>query len=112
MEYRPTKIVIESDRIKSEATINDRYSKYLKETFDIDDKRYEAYQIALKRAKKLGHKKFYTSDASADGFGMELYCHYYEEDACLKKRGKFEKTKRYDYQSFNQFNDSQKQFNL
>jgi hypothetical protein len=107
-EYNPTKILIESNRIKSDSIINDRYSKYLKGTFDIDDKSNEVYQIAFKLAKKLGHKKVYASDASADWFGVELDWDNYDEDAYLKKLGQFEKTKRYDYESFYQLDDSLK----
>jgi len=106
--YKPTKILIESNRIKADSIINEQYSKYLKGTFNIDDESSEKYQIAFKLAKKLGHKKVYASDASADWFGVDLDWDNYDEDAELKKLGQFEKAKRYDYQSFYQLHDSLK----
>lgn len=107
-EYKPTKILVETNRIKSDSLINDRYKKYLNGTFNIDDKSNEVYQVAFKLAKKLGHKRVYSSDASADWFGVELDWDNYDDEAYLKSRGQFEKASRYDYESFYELHDSLK----
>jgi len=107
-KYNPTKILVEANRIKSDSIINDRYQKYLNGKFNIDDKSNEIYQIAFKLAKKLGHKKVYSSDASADWFGANLDWDNYDGDAYQKKLGQFEKATRYDYEPFYKLHDSLK----
>jgi len=107
-KYNPTKILIEANRIKSDSIINDRYQKYLNGKFNIDDKSNEVYQIAFKLAKKLGHKKVYSSDASADWFGVNLDWDNYDGNAYQKKLNQFEKATRYDYQPFYKLHDSLK----
>lgn len=107
-KYNPTKILVEANRIKSDSIINDRYQKYLNGKFNIDDKSNEVYQIAFKLAKKLGHKKVYSSDASADWFGVDLDWDNYDGDAYQKKLGQFEKATRYDYEPFYELQDSLK----
>jgi len=105
-EYNPTKILLEWPRIKMDSITNERYQNYLGGSFDITDKANEVYQIGFKLAKKLGHNKVYCSDASADWFGVELDWDNYNEDAYLKSRGQFEKSNRYDYESFYELGDS------
>lgn len=105
-EYNPTKILLEWPRIKMDSITNERYQNYLGGSFDITDKGNEVYQIGFKLAKKLGHNKIYCSDASADWFGVELDWDNYNEDAYLKSRGQFEKSNRYDYESFYELGDS------
>src|SRR5690606_36460044 len=69
--YKPTKILVEWNRIKADSITNVRYQNFLKDSFDISDKTNEVYQIGFKLAKKLGHNRTYCSDASADWFGVE-----------------------------------------
>jgi hypothetical protein len=106
--YKPTKILLEWDRIEMDSITNERYQNYLSGTFSIDDKSNEVYQIGFKLAKKLGHGKIYCSDASADWFGVELDWDNYDADAYLKSKGQYEKSTRYDYQSFYELSDSLK----
>ncbi|MBK8561869.1 MAG: hypothetical protein IPN76_00555 [Saprospiraceae bacterium] len=107
-EYKPTKILVEWDRIKDDSIANERYLKYLNGTFSIDDKSNEVYQLGFKLAKKLGHKKIYCSDASAEWFGVELDWDNYDVEAYLKSKGQYEKSTRYDFQSFYELSDSLK----
>lgn len=107
-KYRPTKILLEWPRIQMDSIANNRYHNYLKGSFKIDNKRNEIYQIGFKLAKKLGHQRIYCSDASANWFGAELDWDNYDGDAYLKAKGQYEKSKRYDYDSFYELNDSLK----
>lgn len=105
-EYKPTKILLEWPRIKMDSITNERYQNYLNGSFEINDKSNEVYQIGFKLAKKLGHNRVYCSDASADWFGVELDWDNYDGDAYLKSKGQFEKSTRYDYESFYELGDS------
>jgi len=107
-EYRPTKILVEWDRIKMDSITNERYQAFLNGTFLLNDKSNEVYQIGFKLAKKLGHKKVYCSDASAEWFGVELDWDNYDAEAYLKSKGQYEKSTRYDFQSFYEWSDSLK----
>lgn len=104
--YNPTKILLEWPRIKMDSITNERYQNYLNGSFDINDKSDETYQIGFKLAKRLGHNRVYCSDASADWFGVELDWDNYDEEAYLKSKGQFEKSTRYDYESFYELGDS------
>lgn len=107
-EYKPTKILVEWDRIKVDSIANERYLNYLNGTFSIDDKRNEVYQLGFKLAKKLGHKKIFCSDASAEWIGVELDWDNYDVEAYLKSKGQYEKSTRYNFQSFYELCDSLK----
>jgi len=107
-EYKPTKILLEWDRIEMDSIANERFQKYLSGKYSIDDKSNEVYQIGFKLAKKSGHRKIYCSDASADWFGVELDWDNYDAETYLKSKGQYEKSTRYDYQSFYEQNDSLK----
>lgn len=107
-EYQPTKILIERNRIKYDSIINNQYSNYLNGSFSIEDKSNEVYQISFKLAQRLGHKKVYPSDASADWFGVELDWDKYDGDEYSKELGQFEKENRYDYESLYEMHDSLK----
>jgi hypothetical protein len=107
-EYKPTKILLELDRIELDSIINIRFQNYLIGVFNIDDKSNEIYQIGFRLAKKLGHKKVYCSDAAAEWFGVELDWDNYDTDAYLKSKGQYEKVNRYDYQAFYERSDSLK----
>jgi hypothetical protein len=107
-EYKPTKILLEWDRIAKDSIANDHYQKYLRGTFSIEDKSNEVYQIGFKLAKKLGHRKIYCCDASADWFGVELDWDNYDAEAYLKSKGQYEKSTRYDFQLFYELSDSLK----
>lgn len=106
--YKPTKILVEWDRIKDDSIANERYLKYLKGTFSIDDKSNEVYQIGFKLAKKLNHEKIYCSDASAEWVGVEMDWDKYDAEAYLKSKGQYEKSTRYNFQSFYELMDSLK----
>lgn len=107
-EYKPTKILLEWNRIKMDSITNDRFKKYRNGEFSIDDKSNEVYQIGFKLAEKLGHNNVYCSDASANWFGVELDWDNYDEDTYLKSRGQYGKANRYDYESFYSLGDSLK----
>lgn len=107
-EYKPTKILLEWNRIKMDSITNKRFQNYLDGKFKIDDKRNEVYQIGFKLARKLKHNSVYCSDASAKWFGVELDWENYDEEAYLKSRGQYEKVNRYDYQSLYELHDSLK----
>ncbi|MFZ4545402.1 MAG: DUF5694 domain-containing protein [Saprospiraceae bacterium] len=106
--YKPTKILVEWDRIQRDSITNERYQEYLNGTFSIDDKRNEVYQLGFKLAKKMGHKRIFCSDASAEWFGVELDWDNYDVEAYLKSKRQYEKSTRYDYQSFYERSDSLK----
>jgi len=107
-KYKPTKILLEGNRIKMDSITNEQFQKYLEGDFNIEDKRGEDYQIGFKLAKKLGLKRIYSSDASADWFGVELDWENYDEAKYLKSKGQFEKANRYDFESFYELKDSMK----
>jgi hypothetical protein len=107
-KYKPTKILIEQSRIKSDSSINMQYSNYLNNEFSIKEKKNEIYQIAFRLGEKLNHSKIFCSDASADWFGVKLDWENYDEDAYLKSLGHYEKAKRYDYNSIYELGDSLK----
>jgi hypothetical protein len=107
-KYKPTKILVEWDRIQDDSIANVRYLKYLNGTFSLHDKSNEVYQIGFKLAKKLGHKKIYCSDAPSEWFGVELDWDNYDVETYLKSKGQYEKSTRYDFQSFYELSDSLK----
>ncbi|PIB32663.1 DUF5694 domain-containing protein [Maribacter sp. 4G9] len=107
-EYKPTKILIESNRIKGDSILNEKYQNFLSGNYDISDKPNEIYQIGFKLAKRLKHPRIYCSDASADWFGVELDWDNYDDVSYLKSKGQYEKFIRYDYESFYNLHDSLK----
>ena len=107
-KYSPTKILLEVNRISGDSLINDKYTKYLNNQFDITDKHNEIYQIGFKLAKKLNHQKIYCSDAGVDWCGVNLDWENYNEKDYLKSRGQLKKATRYDYNSYYQLSDSLK----
>lgn len=107
-EYKPTKILLELNRIEMDSLTNESYQSYLKGKFLIDDKTNEVYQIGFKLAKKLGHHRVYCSDADAKWFGVNLDWDNYDAEAYLKSKGQYEKTTRYDYESLYRLQDSLK----
>lgn len=106
--YKPTKILVEWSRIEDDSITNQRYLQYLDGTFSLNDKSNEVYQIGFKLAKKLGHKKIYCSDASAEWCGVEIDWENYDVEAYLKSKGQYKKSTRYDFQSFYELCDSLK----
>lgn len=106
--YKPTKILLESSRIEADSILNSRYNEYIKGNYDISEKRSELYQIGFKLAKKLGHTRIYSSDASAEWFGANLDWDNYDSDAYLKSHGQYGKSHRYDYEPFYRMSDSLK----
>lgn len=106
--FRPTKILLEANRIRSDSAVNLRYQEYLNGQFDISTRRNEIYQIGFKLAKRLGHDQIYCSDARADWFGVELDWDNFDEEAYLKTHHQYDKIVRYDYDSFYRLEDSLK----
>lgn len=106
--YKPTKILVEWDRIAADSIANEHYRNYVNGTFSIDDKRNEVYQIGFKLAKRMGHRRIYCSDATAEWFGAALDWDNYDYEAYLKSKGQYEKSTRYDYQAFYRLSDSLK----
>ena len=107
--YRPTKILVEWSRTNLDSIVNERYQHYLQDSFDLSDKTNEVYQIGFKLAKKLGHDRIYCSDASASWCGVDIDWDTYDLDGYLKSKGQYEKSMRYDYEAFYQWQDSMKQ---
>jgi hypothetical protein len=107
-EYKPTKILVEWNRIKMDSLTNSWYQEYLNDKTTLEGKSNEVFQIGFKLAKKLGHNRIYCSDATADWFGVDLDWDNYDEDAYLKSQGQFEKSTRYDYDTFYEIEDSLK----
>ncbi|MFC5047651.1 DUF5694 domain-containing protein [Aquimarina hainanensis] len=105
-KYNPTKILIESDRIKMNDRINEQYQQYVHDSYDITSKRDETYQIAFKLAKKLKHDKIYCTDAPSEWFGANLDWDSYNREAYLKSTGQYNKTSRYDYNALYRLHDS------
>ncbi len=106
--FRPTKILLEANRISSDSAFNIRYQEYRKGEFDISARRNEIFQIGFKLAKQLGHEQVYCSDARADWFGVDLDWDNYDEEAYMKANHQLEKSIRYDYDSFYRLSDSLK----
>ena len=107
-KYKPTKILLEWNRIKADSIANIRYKSFLKDSFDISEKTGEDYQIGFKLAKRLNHERIYCSDAKADWFGIELDWDNFDDKAYLKSKGQYKKTNRYDFESFYEMGDSLK----
>ncbi|MCM8568545.1 DUF5694 domain-containing protein [Gramella jeungdoensis] len=106
--YRPTKILIEVNRVKYDSIINSRFEHYLSNSYSIEDKSNEVYQIGFKLAKKLGHHKVYCSDATAEWFGVQLDWDNYDGEEYMKSRGQYLKANRYDYNAIYRMHDSLK----
>lgn len=106
--YRPTKILIEANRIKYDSILSRRFEHYLNNSYSIEDKSNEIYQIAFKLAKKLKHKKVYCSDARAEWFGVKLDWDNYDGEEYLKSQGQYSKARRYDYNAIYRMHDSLK----
>jgi len=107
-KYKPTKILVEWNRIKMDSMTNSWYKEYLNNETTIEDKSNEVFQIGFKLAKILGHKKVYCSDATASWFGVNLDWDNYDEEAYLKSLGQYEKSIRYDHEAFYNISDSLK----
>ncbi len=106
--FKPTKILIERNRILSDSIINAEFLAFLANDFDVSDKRSEIYQIGFKLAKLLGHTKIYCSDATADWFGVELDWDNYDDITYVKSKGQYEQYTKHDYSKFYRKDDSLK----
>ena len=107
-KYKPTKILVEWNRIKMDSITNSWYQEYLADKTDLAEKRNEVFQIGFKLAKNLNHNQIYCSDASADWFGPELDWDTYDDESYMKSRGQYEKVSRYNYEPFYELHDSLK----
>ena len=105
-EYKPTKILLEADRIESDSLLNAYYNGYLKGEFDITSRRNEIYQLGFKLAKSMHHDSIYCVDAMPGWCGVDLDWDTFDEDAYMKSLGQFKKMNRYDYDGFHQWSDS------
>lgn len=107
--YKPTKILIEQNRIQRDSIINVRYQSFLRDSFLIHTRSNEIFQIGFKLAKKMGHQKIFSSDADAeDWFGVDLDWDNFDDVAYQKSRGQYEKMNRYNYSRFYEWTDSLK----
>ncbi|MEO1410435.1 MAG: DUF5694 domain-containing protein [Bacteroidota bacterium] len=108
--YRPTKILLEVNRIQRDSVFNVAYQAYLRDSFDLSLPRRsnEVFQIGFQLAKQLGHDRIYCSDARADWFGVELDWDNFDEDAYLRSLGQYDKTYRYDFEKIYRRADSLK----
>jgi len=106
--YKPTKILIEWNRIEDDSIVNVDYQKFLQNNFDISDKSNEVYQIGFKLGKRLGHNKIYCADAKKVWYGVELDWENYDDEAYLKSKGQYEKSIRYNYSAYFRQADSLK----
>jgi hypothetical protein len=107
-DFKPTKILVERNRILSDSILNSEFSKYLNNDFDLSEIKSETYQIGFKLAKFLKHKEVFCSDAKADWFGVELDWDNYDDIAYVKSKGQFEKYTRYNYNDMYRYSDSLK----
>ena len=94
-EYKPTKILLEIDRVGRDSLFNVRYKEYLDGKFDISNRKNEIYQLGFKLAKSMGHDRIYCVDAMPEWCGVELDWDTFDEDAYLKALGQAEKVNRY-----------------
>lgn len=108
VKYKPTKILVEWNRIKSDSILNVRYQEFLSNNLSIKEKSSEIYQIAFKLAKKLNHNRIYASDSETKWFGVKLDWDNYDSDNYLKSNRQYKKSNRYDYNSFYKLKDSLK----
>lgn len=106
--YKPTKILLERSRIKSDSATRQQYEGYLNGTFSIEELHSEDYQIGFKLAKRLGHSQVYCSDSYVNWCGAELDWDNYDPNAYLREQGNYEKANRYDYDAFYALGDSLK----
>lgn len=105
--FKPTKILVEVNRIAGDSLLNVQYGDYLDDESRISSKS-EIYQVAFPLAKKLSHKRVYASDAKAEWFGADLDWDHFDESAYLKSIGQYEKSNRYNYQQVYSLEDSLK----
>ena len=105
--FRPTKILIERNRIAYDSIITQEYQRYYEQdsTFQIND---EVYLIAFPLAKQMRHNKVFASDAVAPWFGMDLDWENFDESAFLKERKQYKKSNRYNYETSYKKEDSLK----
>jgi len=104
-EFKPTKILIERNRINSDSSINFQYKQYLKSD-SIPQINDEVYLIGFPLAKKLNLEKIHCSDANAEWFGADLDWKNFDEDTYLKSRNQYKKSYRYQYNEVYKIQDS------
>lgn len=104
--YKPTKIMLEINRVKGDSTINSRYQEYLAGTFDIGNRRDEIYQLGFKLANDMNHSRVYAVDAMPGWCGADLDWDTFDEDAYQKSLNQYEKSHRYDFAPFHNWEDS------
>lgn len=66
--YKPTKVVLELEPAMSKK-INENYSAFLKDSFDISNRYNEVYQIGFKLAEQLKHDRVYLFDNQTEFIG-------------------------------------------
>ncbi len=98
--FRPTKIIIEWNRIKDDSSTNASYRNYLDGKLDISQKKNEVYQLGFKLAKKLGHQRIYCGDANTEWCGVEMEWEHFDENEYLKSHGQYDKSTRHNYEAF------------
>jgi len=114
-EYKPTKIMFESDRIENDSISNVQYKKFLSGEFDISKHRSEEYQIGFRLAKMMKHNRIYCIDAMPWDFcsnvDMESIAgatSYEKVQQSLSTQRQFERLSRYDTKPLENLMDSLK----
>ena len=114
-KYRPTKIMVEVDRISADSIINVRYQEYLSGELDISNRPAELYQIGFRLAKMMQHDRIYCVDAMPSGFCTDIdlatiaeLTPYSEIQRSLSTESQFERLSRYDTEPYYLWIDSMK----
>lgn len=104
--FKPTKILIEVNRIASDSLMNAEYLSFKDgKSFELND---EIYRIAFPLAKAMNHDKVYCSDATAEWFGADLDWENFNQETYQRSRNQFQKANRYDYETVYRVEDSLK----
>lgn len=105
--YKPTKILVEWDRIKKIVLPINVIKNFSTELLALTIKAMRYIKLASS-LQKMGHQRIFCSDATAEWFGVELDWDNYDVVAYLKSKRQYEKSTRYDFQSFYEWSDSLK----
>lgn len=106
-EFKPTKILVERNRINYDSLLNNQYLRYLNGEYRLKEND-EVYQIAFRLGKQLKLKKIHCSDAKAEWFGVDLDWDNFNEVEYLKNRHQYKKSNRYGYEKSYRLEDSLK----
>jgi len=106
-DFKPTKILVERNRISYDSLLNSQYLSYLNGTYQLVEND-EVYQVAFRLGKQLELNKIYCSDATAEWFGVDLDWDNFNETEYLKSKHQYKKSNRYGYEESYRLEDSLK----